>query len=133
MLQNILPLYLDGQTEPAPQDQVSMAASKEPSYSRKLTKDDGILDWSKPAAQLEREVRAYIEWPKSRTELAGKEVVITKAHVVDQALNPGQTHIEAKQLIIGAGKQSLSIDKLKPAGKQEMDIQGFLAGYSKNL
>lgn len=133
MLQNILPLYLDGQTEAAPQDQVSMAASNEPSYSRKLTKDDGIIDWSKPAAQLEREIRAYVEWPKSRTELAGKEVVITQAHVVEQTLKPGQTLVEAKQLVIGTGEQSLSIDKLKPAGKAEMAVEGFLAGYRDRL
>lgn len=132
MLQNILPLYLEGQTEAAPQEQVTMAASKEPTYSRKLTKQDGVLDFTKPAVQLEREIRAFIGWPQSRTTLGDKEVVITQAHVVDQTLTPGQTHVDGKQLLIGTAEQSLAIDKLKPAGKQEMSVEGFLAGYKIN-
>lgn len=133
LLETIVPMYLEGKTTPAPQDQVSLAGHKEASYSRKLTKDDGTLDWQKPAKVLEREIRAFAGWPQSRTSLAGKEVVITQAHVVDTVLEPGQTLVEAKQLIIGTGEQSLAIDRLKPAGKQEMNVEGFLAGYGNKL
>lgn len=129
MLQEVLPLYLDGKIDPAPQAEVTMAASTDATYSRKLTKEDGVLDFSKPAIQLEREIRAFIEWPKSRTTIGDKEVVITQAHVVDRQLKPGQTLVEAKQLLIGTPDGSLSIDKLKPAGKAEMSVEGFLAGY----
>jgi methionyl-tRNA formyltransferase len=133
MLQAILPPYVEGKVQPAPQLEVTMAINKTPSYSRKLTKADSVLDWQKPAAQLEREIRAFAGWPQSRTELAGKEIVITQAHVVDQTLQPGQTLVEAKQLIIGTSEQSLAIDKLKPAGKAEMTVEGFLAGYRDKL
>ena len=135
LLQEILPAYLDGQCVPRSQEEVSamMTVQKQASYSRKLTKADGIIDWQKPAQQIEREIRAFASWPQSRTELAGKDVVITHAHVVDRSLAPGQTHVEAKQLIIGTGEQSLAIDKLKPAGKAEMSIEGFLAGYAGKL
>lgn len=128
-LQEVLPMYLDGKIDPAPQAEVSLAESREPSYSRKLTKEDGILDFTKPAIQLEREIRAFIEWPKSRTTIGDKEVVITAAHVVDRSLKPGQTLVEAKKLMIGTSDDSLVIDKLKPAGKGEMSAEGFLAGY----
>jgi methionyl-tRNA formyltransferase len=135
LLTEILPAYLDGQCVPRSQEEVSamMTIQKQPSYSRKLTKADGIIDWEKPAQQLEREIRAFTGWPQSRTELAGKEVVITQAHVTDHQLKPGQTLVEAKQLIIGTGEQSLAIDKLKPAGKAEMTVEGFLAGYANKL
>jgi len=43
----------------------------EPTYSRKLTKADGQLDWTKPAIQLEREVRAYTTGQKVILILAG--------------------------------------------------------------
>ena len=135
LLRDVLPEYLEGKIEGVPQEQAAALINQttEPSYSRKLTKADGIIDWQKPAVQLEREIRAFTGWPQSRTELAGKEVVITQAHVVDQTLKPGQTLVEAKQLIIGTGEQSLAIDKLKPAGKAEMTVEGFLAGYKNKL
>lgn len=133
LLKNVIPWYLNGETVPRPQEEVTQSSVDEPSYSRKLTKQDGVLDWQKPAEHLEREIRAFIEWPKSRCSLAGKEVTITGAHVVDKALKPGQVLVEGKELLIGTVEQSLAIDKLKPAGKQEMSIEGFLAGYQSLL
>jgi methionyl-tRNA formyltransferase len=140
MLRETIPLYLSGAAVPAPQDTVSMAKDPTPSYSRKLTKVDSVLDWNKPAEQLEREIRAFIEWPKSRTELAGKEVVITKAHVLepspetkDLALAPGSAFIHEKQLFVATAEGILVVDSLKPAGKPEMPIAAFLAGYGKSL
>ncbi|MEO5627348.1 MAG: methionyl-tRNA formyltransferase [Candidatus Saccharimonadales bacterium] len=129
LLETILPMYLEGSVTPAPQDQVSLNGHKRVSYSRKLNKDDGILDFKKSAVQLEREIRAFIEWPKSRTTIGEKEVVITAAHVLDRVNKPGVAVVEAKQLMIGTTDGSLVIDKLKPAGKAEMSAEGFLAGY----
>lgn len=103
----------------------------EPTYSRKLSKEDGVLDFSKPAAQLEREVRAYVDWPKSRTIIAGKDVVVTRAHVepaVD-GRQPGQIFSTAdKKIAIATSDGLLVIDELKPAGKATMTAASFLAG-----
>lgn len=138
-LKQVLPLYLDGNAIPAPQDTVSMADSKTPTYSRKLTKDDGQLDWSKTAERLEREIRAFIEWPKSRTTIAGKDVIITAAHVASNGLaaptGAAGTLFTTPDGLIGitTGKGIFVIDKLKPAGKQEMSAAAFLNGYGKKL
>jgi methionyl-tRNA formyltransferase len=78
---------------------------------------------------LEREIRAFIEWPKSRAAFGNVEVVITKAHVVSTTGKPQKTAIIDKQPVVYCGEQALAIDKLKPAGKQEMTGQAFLAGY----
>jgi methionyl-tRNA formyltransferase len=123
MLLEVLPGILDGSIVALPQDE------SHATYDQLIKKEYGLTDWRLPALQLERQVRAYAGWPKSRTELAGKEVVITTAHVIDRQLKPGEVLVEAKQLIIGTGEQSLIIDKLKPAGKAEMTAQAFLAGY----
>ncbi|MEI7682940.1 MAG: methionyl-tRNA formyltransferase [Candidatus Saccharibacteria bacterium] len=123
MLLEVLPGILDGSIVALPQDE------SRATYDNLIIKMDGLIDWHKPAFQLEREIRAFADWPKSRTELAGKEIVITAAKVVNRVLKPGQTLIEAKQLIIGTSEQSLAIGKLKPAGKAEMSAQAFLAGY----
>jgi len=101
----------------------------EPTYSRRLTKEDSILNFNKPAEQLEREIRAFIDWPKSRTAIGDKEVVITKAHVVDGEGEPGKIWKDGKQFGFYTTSGILAIDSLKPAGKQEMPAAAFLAGY----
>lgn len=116
MIIELLPGILDGSIIALPQD------DSRATYDKLITKDDGMIDLGKPAIQLEREVRAYMEWPKSRTVLAGKEVIITKAHVAQTA--------EPKQLVLKTAKDYIVIDRLKPAGKPEMSAQAFLAGYT---
>jgi len=132
-LQEILPLYVEHKIEAAPQDQVALTGHETPSYSRKLTKDDGVLDFHKSAEELEREIRAYIEWPKSHTVIGGKDVIITQAHVIPDTYDERVGHIEvlkeAQTLMINCSRGYLCIDALKPAGKPEMPIAAFLAGY----
>lgn len=128
LLVEFLPRYASGEVQPKQQPHPNRAT-----YSRKLTKQDGIIDWHKPAEVIEREIRAYAEWPKSRTTLAGREVIITKATVLDMTLAPEKVIAENKQLIVGCGEGSLRIERLKPAGKQEMTAEAFLAGYSNLL
>jgi methionyl-tRNA formyltransferase len=128
LLTTIVPDYMEGLIAPQPQ-----TAEIEATYSRKLSKDDSIINWQKPAENIEREIRAFIEWPKSRSTIANREVVITKAHVIDLSGVPGTFNIYDKQLIAYCGDKALVIDSLKPAGKQEMTGQSFLAGYKQFL
>lgn len=127
----VVPLYASGAVLPVDQES-SILEDKQPTYSRKLTKEDGLIDWNKPAEQLEREIRAFLEWPKSHTQLGGIDVIITKAHIIAGSKGiPGTTALVHKQAAVYCGKDILVIDKLKPAGKNEMSGQAFLAGYRK--
>lgn len=128
LLTEYVPRYERGEVQPKQQPHPDRAT-----YSRKLTKEDGVIDWQKPAEQIEREIRAFIEWPKSRTIIAGREVIVTKASVIKETLAPGVAKVENKQLIVGTGNESLLIERLKPAGKQEMTTEAFLAGYGQDL
>jgi len=130
LLKDIVPLYLDGKATSQPQS----ITGRNVSYSRKLTKSDGLIDWAKPAVKIEREIRTFIEWPKSHAKIGNVEVIITYAHI-SPTINakPGEFKIENGQLFIQCGENSLSIDKLKPTGKPEMIISAFLAGYSGRL
>ncbi len=124
LLNEYIPMYLNGNVQPRSQSHPNRAT-----YSRKLTKEDGVIDWRKPAVVVEREIRAFIEWPKSRTHLANKDVVITSAHVIDQSGKAGTVSVRDKEVIVQCGKDALSIDTLKPAGKKEMTAEAFLAGH----
>jgi len=136
-LEEVLPLWAAGDIDAAPQEDVSILETKLATYTRKLTKADGVIDWSKPAVQIDREVRTFIEWPKSRATIGDVDCVVTKAHVVPTNFgDPGDIEkslIEDKILAIQAGDGYLCIDGIKPAGKKEMDAAGFLNGYRSRL
>jgi methionyl-tRNA formyltransferase len=129
LLGNVLAGYIEGSILPSSQDITGRSVS----YSKKLTKSDGEINWDKPATQLEREIRAYLGWPGSFTTLAGKKVTITKAQIIDTKGKPGQVLIQDKQLIVCCGEQALVIDRLKPEGKSEMSGWSFVAGHKDKL
>jgi methionyl-tRNA formyltransferase len=129
LLAAVLPAYCEGEIVLSDQS----VTGREVSYSRKLTKDDGTIDWSKSAVQLERDIRGFIEWPKSRATLGKLDVIITKAHVVDASGTPGTSTVQGKLPVVFCGTQALALDMLKPAGKKEMTGQSFLAGYKSQM
>jgi methionyl-tRNA formyltransferase len=115
---------LDGTIVPIPQDNTYAT------HVGLIQKDDGRIDWSKPAQTLEREVRAYVGWPGSRTHLAGTEVTITAARVSPKDGPAGTPYKSPSgELAVYAGSGSLIIDTLKPAGRREMTGPEFLAGH----
>lgn len=124
LLAEALPGIIDGSLAATPQD------NNQATYDQLISKEDGVLDFNKPAHLLAREIRAYADWPKSRTVLAGKDVVILTAHAVDSAsLKAGQVISRDKQLLIGTSRGALVVDHLQPAGKKPMSAAAFLAGY----
>ncbi|HVW23704.1 MAG TPA: methionyl-tRNA formyltransferase [Candidatus Saccharimonadales bacterium] len=123
LLHEILPKYMADELVTRPQAPIGT------SYSRKLTKADGELDYNKPAVELEREIRAFSEWPKSHTKIGSHDVTLTKATPVKSDLRPGEIKVSGKQLFIGTSDQALEVLKLKPAGKGEMTAAAFLNGY----
>jgi methionyl-tRNA formyltransferase len=135
LLRDTLPKYITGEIAGAPQEKVATAVgySIKPTYSRKLTKEDGILDWDKTAIQLDREIRAYLEWPKSRSILGGHAIIVTKAHAEAGSGTPGKLWQQNKSLGIYCRQGVLMIDRIKPAGKGEMSTEAFLNGYGKDL
>jgi methionyl-tRNA formyltransferase len=125
LLSSKLDAILSGTIVPVPQDN-SLA-----SHTGLINKRDGHIDWTKPAAQLEREVRAYLIWPGSHAEVSGIDVTITAAHVEPGAGDPGTAYRTPDgQLGVHTGAETLVIDRLKPSGKREMTGQEFLAGHS---
>ncbi len=123
MLLQHLPSILDGSLKPQPQDD-DLAT-----YDKLIEKADGLFDFQKAAVQLEREVRAFAGWPRSRATICNTEVIITKAHAVDGAGVAGTLWLHNKQIGLYCSKGMLIIDRLIPAGKKEMDMSAFLVGY----
>lgn len=132
MLADCLSRYIGGELALYPQ------AKNGVSYSRKLVKSDGQIDWSKSAEQIEREIRAFAAWPKSYTRLGSLEVIVTGAHAEPSrsaGANPGNLEAVAEvgTLMVSTGSGSLHIDRLKPVGKTEMTVAEFLRGYASRI
>lgn len=125
LLVQYLPAILEGSLQPKPQQESAA------SYTRQISKADGRIDWTKPAEILEREIRAYAGWPGSQTTLADKEVVVTAAKVVPESGKPGDIMDNEGNLGVFCGQNALIIERLKPAGKQEMSGADFKRGYLK--
>lgn len=126
MLIEHLPAILDGSLQPIEQDESAAT------YDERITKEHSQLDFTKSADQLEREIRAYAVWPRSRTTLGGIECIITKAHAV-QKDGPsgvsGEIWRDGTSIGIYCSQDILAIDTLLPAGKKEMSASAFIAGY----
>lgn len=138
MLAETLPNYVDGKLELVNQDLIISEQGISPSYTRKLTKSDGVVDWNKSATVIEKEIRAFIEWPKSHATLGNVDLIITKAYAVPSK-SPGST-VATIELVadigclsVTCGEGSLYIQSLKPNGKKEMTVQSFMAGYRNRL
>lgn len=118
MLIDKLPSILDGSLKPTYQNEA------EATFSRLLTKADGILDLNKPAEQLEREVRAFQVWPKSRIELFGQQIIVIEARVAENARD-GALNVAC------ADDTYLQITKLLAPSGRTMSGADFIRGYKK--
>ncbi len=128
LLLSVLPTVFDYSVVPLGQDHEAAT------YTKQINKADGQLDFNKPASQLEREIRAYLGWPGSYTKLNNIEATITSAHVSDESGRPGELFQPTKNTLgIYCSEGALIIDRLKPAGKPEMDVASFLNGYKHSI
>jgi len=119
LLVQTLPRILDGTLTPEPQN------DSEATYCPLLTKEDGVLrPQEKTAPELEREIRAYLGYPKSRTTLFDKyDVIVTKASVAS-SLNDSPITLACKD------STYLSIDELVAPSGRTMSASDFLRGYN---
>jgi methionyl-tRNA formyltransferase len=109
-----------------PQDE---AAS---SYIPKLSRDDGLLDWSLAAATLDRRIRGFTPWPGAFTFLDGKRLNVRAAHPVDQAPTQPPGHVEAvphDAVLVATGDGCLALTEVQLEGKRSLAVPAFLAGH----
>jgi methionyl-tRNA formyltransferase len=135
LLKDTLPKYINGTIHPVTQKEWCSNAGLDfnPTYTKKAFKQDGVIDWTEPATNIERQIRAYQDWPKSRTSLNGIDCIIVSAQVVKERRKPKELFVKNNRLAIGCGKDSLIIHKIKPSGKKEMDSSSFLMGYKSRI
>lgn len=102
---------------------------KQVTYAEKLSKEEALLDWSLPAEQLERCIRAFNPWPMSYFVIEDQPVKVWKASVINsQAKAEPGTIIEANKqgIQVATAEGILNLESLQPAGKKAMNAQDLL-------
>ncbi|MCZ7552864.1 MAG: methionyl-tRNA formyltransferase [Anaerolineales bacterium] len=126
LLIETLPDYLSGRVVPQPQDD-SFAT-----YASTLNKEDGKLDFHRPAAELERQVRAFQPWPGAFFDWHGTLVKVRRAAVTGDQTGPiqppGGRVVYQEKPAICTGEGLLVLEEIQPAGKRSMSGSEFLQG-----
>lgn len=88
-------------------------------YAHKLNKDEARIDWSRPAVELERLVRAFNPWPICHTTLNGEALKVLAAQFADGEGAPGSIIDASKEgLLVACGSGALRLTRLQlPGGK----------------
>jgi methionyl-tRNA formyltransferase len=128
LLVKVIPGYVSGLIVPQPQP------AEGATYARKITKADGRLDWSLPAAALWNRVRALVPWPVAFTTLpspAGPSLLkIWRATPQPDSGPPGTVLAAGPAgLNVACGQGSLLVTELQREGSRRMSAAEFLAGH----
>lgn len=103
------------------------------SYAPRLTKDEGLIDWSLPASYIHNRVRGLYPWPHAYTYLDGERLILLKTRIDSEPADapPGtivDTSREAIHVATGHGER-IAIEQLQPEGRRPMATREFLAGH----
>jgi methionyl-tRNA formyltransferase len=109
----------------------------EASYCTLISKDDGLIDWSRSAAEIEAKVRAFDPWPICRTIHNGRELSILKSTIYEGSQNanipqnmPGRVLGTDKEsgILIQTGNGILAVTQLQYQTKKALFWRDFLNG-----
>lgn len=101
------------------------------SYVKTLSKKDGLIDWSKPGAEIERMIRGLDPWPCAYTFYKGNMLKLFNCSLTDKKALPvcGQVMIENGCMYISCQDVMLCAGEVLPAGKKRMSSGDFIRGY----
>jgi methionyl-tRNA formyltransferase len=122
LLLETIPAYISGKL--APQSQPTEGAT----YFGMIKKEDGLLDFTRPAVELERRIRAFSPWPGTFMLWNNAPLKIHKAHVKISRAETGKHVVVDGLPAVGTAEDLIVFDELQPAGKKSMPGKAFLAG-----
>ena len=133
----------DGRAEPRPQVGT-------PTYCRKIAKEDGLIDWTEPAAAIGAKIRAFNPWPQAYSFLDGRRLNLLEAALVAEAAAPGAASAasgeasgqalpnpppgtiigmdKALGIVVATGEGCLALRKLQFAAKKALAYKEFANG-----
>jgi methionyl-tRNA formyltransferase len=125
LLVEVLPLYFEGALHPRPQPEAGVT------YAPRLSKGDGLIDWSQTADEVDRLVRAMTPWPGAYTRWKGSTLKVLDAMPIPDWSGPEEpgTVLDADvQPLVATGDGGLWLTRLQLTGKKAMASDQFVRG-----
>jgi len=137
LLVDVLPQWVAGELEAVEQDE------SEVTHAPRLSKDDGVIDWSLSAEEIGRRVRAFASWPAATTVYQGERFTVHEAWPLPECASgdaPGSVvagdGAELSELLEGrvaravvvCGSGGLALLRVQRAGRQAQEIEVYLNG-----
>ncbi|HYC13190.1 MAG TPA: methionyl-tRNA formyltransferase [Stellaceae bacterium] len=98
-------------------------------YAKKLQREEGRLDWHKPAVELERAVRALNPAPGVWLEHEGERIKVLAAEIVPAPSGAPGTVLDAA-LTVACGSGALRLTRLQRPGRAPMEAEALLRGFT---
>jgi methionyl-tRNA formyltransferase len=119
-----LDAFADGSIRRTPQDHARAT------YAPMLKKEDGRIDWQRPAAALEPFVRGMTPWPGAYTFLKDLRIKVHRAGISDRPCNdpPGTVLVAADGLVVATGDGALALHEVQGASGNRLSVSEFLRG-----
>ncbi|MCC7186118.1 MAG: methionyl-tRNA formyltransferase [Acidobacteria bacterium] len=128
LLVETLDKLADGPVPEIPQDESLVT------HAERLQRAESVIDWTRPATQIDQQIRGLQPWPLAGARLGGRAVAFLHSSVVSatQAPAPPGTIIAAAgdDLHVACGQGVLALTRVKPEGRRPMAVRDFLNGGS---
>jgi methionyl-tRNA formyltransferase len=117
--------YLEGEITPEPQDE-SMVT-----IAQKILKEEGLIDWSRPAREIHNRIRGLWGWPGSWTVRDGKPLKVFRCEFEESDRGaPGEViEVGKESLLVACKEGALRIFEVQPPNKAQLSVETYLCGY----
>jgi methionyl-tRNA formyltransferase len=113
------------------------------SYAPRITKAEGLIDWTQDATTLERKVRAFNPWPIAETRLEGEQLRVLAARTVEspadrdelprnEPINAGKSvdpgtilAVRGDEMTVACGRGVLAVTQLQRPGRRPLGVRDF--------
>ncbi|WP_408931514.1 methionyl-tRNA formyltransferase [Corynebacterium sp. YSMAA1_1_D6] len=116
----------EGSITPQPQE-------GEATYAHKIATADARIDWTRPAAEVDRHIRAHTPGPGAWTMLGESRLKVGPVSLVDveaETLQPGAVRVGKKDVVVGTGDGAVRMSRIQPPGKKMMNAADWGRGLS---
>jgi len=124
LLLEALPDFLSGKILPQPQPQVGMT------YAPMVKKEEGNIDWSRPAVEIERLIRAFTPWPGTYSSWKNQPIKILGGKAISGEEKQGVIIKTTTGIAVGTGTGLLKLVTVQLAGRKAMSVEEFIKGQA---
>jgi methionyl-tRNA formyltransferase len=123
LIVDALARYDELKAEPQPEAGVT--------YAAKISKAEARINWTLPAAEIERRIRAFDPFPGAVTEFNGTAIKVWRAFATAGTAEPGTVlAADDKQLLVACGDGALCLQLLQKPGSKRLQVRDFLQGFA---